>query len=182
MQIWGVIDKAAIVSTVNVFYLLSRPPAISSDHDIFAFKFLKHIWKSYFTRSQLSKKKTTLSHPTGTAVGQFLNLLKLSDQYHEDIISTIIRDFGYKVKSDEIWQKNEDFCRGVQEGLAQEVPEEREFSPFPAMSMTKARTPSPRSDSEQSSVTVQKNSDSSTKAGENLLDKDMIMTTLDNNL
>ena len=149
---------------VDVADLLSRPPSTTEDKDLFAFKFLKSTWKSYFIRSQLWKKQTGLSRQTGFAVGQFLRMLKLSPKYHEAMISVIIRDFGFRVKKVERWQDDQSFCEGVKEGLRHDMPDAREFSPLimAADSAERSRTPTPDSDSDKSSMTVQEETSTDT--------------------
>ncbi len=172
---WGEIQQNAIISVVNVADLLSRPPSTPDDKDIFAFHFIQNAWSGYFVRHELYEKKTPLSYSTGFALGQFLKMLKLPELYHESAITTIIRDFGFRIRKDDLWQEDQVFCKGIQYGLKSDLPKKRELQPISGTSVAqkkqisnstqtkseqkaapiKPRVPSPHSDSTSTSVTVQ---------------------------
>ena len=84
---------------------------------------MKQTWRVRFVRAKLYQKKLALSYPTGFAVGQFLAMLVLPQIYHDCAVSTVVRDWGFRLKKHEPWRGDECFCKGVQEGLQHGPPE-----------------------------------------------------------
>ena len=99
--------------------LYNPPPYHPHDDDpleLIKMTKISKVWKTWYIRWVIGKKKLALSLDMGFSIGQMIRMLQLTEQYHESAIDTIVRDWNIKVKKNEPWQRAE-FKRGISIGL-----------------------------------------------------------------
>lgn len=68
----------------------------------------------------LQEKNLGMSFCTGIAVGQFVRVLKLPEEYQRHMIEIVVRYWFLGVKKSQRWQDDEEFCKGIRVGLTQD--------------------------------------------------------------